>query len=681
LKSLELAICQSILAKLTTTAAEIPKEPQLPWEFQALCRAKSALEDFSAVHGPPKKLLVLTAAGICLALCASSAWSLTETQDTLQLNHPTQQRAETPSDTQVFSLQAPNQGLYLNASGNQTSLLGRYGLTAQDVLKVLAPHLASALGKGLTISLEKVFTTTSSLQEETVHEVYGFKFGAYPLAGASLELHHFRNKLVLLRARLPEYRLPSELFTSSDFISPDALGFTDTDSLKTLSRIAVISDTNGFAAAAWSITRFDRVTKLSSRLVIDAQTGAILSEDQLSFDLQETSPAYAADVYVKNPLDGVLTRLPLTELGSNAWLDGDHFSVYGETPSSPRAKATQRLFSFDPATSVSGIDPSYFDQVQAYYGAMRAYDFFRTKLNYDLGNTKITVYVGAGNSGNASYTPGEKAIRIGRDTESLHNLTRDSDVIAHEFTHHIVAETLSERSGESLILHEGYADYFAESMSGSPYLAPSIRTEEPRYLRTAALDASLRYDDPKVNQRWSAHKLSQLWSAVLWRLRQNLGASAADQLVFASLRYLGPKSGFADAFLSLLNADRDLSPLAINDAEEGVYGQNKCKILDAAVERGFSLYLGDYNGSSCGLDLATLAKNSAANLDKEPSKKKNFPILGQTCGVTGYTAPAPHSKQEYLTFLMMLCLLLGPLLLPVSLATKAAVCKRSRSWI
>jgi hypothetical protein len=532
--------------------------------------------------------------------------------------------AEDRPDVLVLALQKPapaSQDFAALRGGDAAAgLLGGYGLTAADVLRRVAPNLASS--DAVTLQLEHAFTTADG---QTVHEAYRLIFGALPLAGAQLLLHHNKNRLVLVRAELPSFRLPAEPFTAADFVAPAALGFAVAAPWRQTQR-AVIAESGGFPAPAWELVRTDGVTGQGRVLLVDAQTGAVLRDEALGF-----AAAYTGDVYPRNPLQSKLHREPLPGL-TGPRLDGGKLQVYGETSEAARAQPTGGVFSYDPDDG--GTPGKLFEQVQAYYGVERAYRFFRDRFAYDLGKDRVTVYVGAG-SGNAVYTPADHSIRIGRDSDALVNLARDADVVAHEFSHHVIVGSLTSRSGESGILHEGYADYFAYAMSGDPYLAESVQPGSP-YLRTALLPAADRYDDPDV-QQWSAHDLGQLWSAVLWALRDDAGADAADQLAYASVRYLGASSGFADAVLGLLNADRDLFPLPDEAAESGVYGRHKCAIMGAVVDRGFAAYLAGYDGGSCGLDLVQLAKDSHDSLDDGDGEggKGKFRMLGRDCAVVG----------------------------------------------
>ncbi len=552
-----------------------------------------------------------------LVLVPASALALTgqagdeaDRQTSFQLT--TARTAEDHVSTLQWAVPQSPHGFSLAGQG----LLGRYGLTATEVLKELAPHL-----EAVSPRLEK-----SSGHGQTVHEFYALHFGDYPLAGATLNLHHHLNKLAMVRASLPTYRLPAKPFTAQDFVALDALGYGPTEGERQSSR-AVVAESGGFPAPAWEISRFSEATGATSKLLVDAQTGALLSSVQAAFDL--------AEVFEKGPADGKTVTVELPDLPGTGYLDGKRFSVFAPTASDPRVMAPDNQFVFradDPADALS------FDQVEAYYSATRALAWFQQRFGNDGGGAHLTVRINhliAGRSDNALYVPPPEGpeIRIGAGNEVMTNLARDTDVLTHEYAHHVIFEHLKEHAGESGVLHEGTADYFAYAVNGDPNLGESLIPGGP-YLRTAALDADARYD--LVDERRGAHFRGQYWSAVLWSLRQELG-EGFDTVVYNALSYLGPGSGLKDGFLGLLNADRDLNPLDAASPEAGVFGKNKCLILKTGVERGFAAYLEDYEGFDCGLDLAALAQESKALTTPAAVEGKGKPVeftaFGKRCAV------------------------------------------------
>jgi hypothetical protein len=559
-------------------------------------------------------LLALLGAHTALALVGSSlpahGFSLTES---------------TAGEALVVSEQLktpilPASGYMLDGASG-AALIGRYGLTALDVLIALAPHLERA-----TLSVTRVDATGDGA---TVHEAYGLRFGELPIDGAELTLHHHKNRLVMARANLPAARLPDAPPSDTDYLGLADLGFANAGAAT-----KVLAESSGFLAAAWRFADRDPEGGPARELVVDAQTGAVLRETPLTFDL--------ARVFLENSIAGVLTDVELPDLPATGYLDGKYFAVYAPTNAEPRAVAPDQVFDFQPDDPADRI---FFDQVQAYYAATRALSFFRDELGYTPDDIQIPVRINMlvrGRADNALYLmpPEGPELLIGMGNDVLTNLARDVDVIAHEFAHHVIFRSVKLPDGESGILHEGTADYFAYAMSGDPYLGESI-VPGGLYLRTAAQPDTERFDSWPVTK--GTHARAQLWSAVLWDLRTALGDDA-DKLVFASLAYLGRASGLRDAFLALLNADRDIHPLALDGADAGVYGANKCLIMNAGVKRGFAAYLDRLDGLNCGLDLVALGAESRALMDGEElqtrGKGPSLNLFGKSCSVVAASGAA-----------------------------------------
>jgi hypothetical protein len=534
---------------------------------------------------------------------------------------------------------------------SEQDLIGRFGLTAKDVLEELAPHLAEA-----RLVLER-----ASGSGAVVHEYYGLVLGDLPVAGAWLHLHHHANRLSLVRARLPAYRLPPELPGAADFLPLASLGHEFDEGVESVTTRRVIAESGGLPAAAWEVTRTEKRSGRTLLQVIDAQTGAVLSTRTQSFDL--------AEVYAVNPGQGDVVSVELPDLPGTGYLDGRYFTVYAPTAADPRVQAPDGTFVFradDPGDALA------FDQVQAYYSATRALAWFRARFGWDPGEVHIDLRVNVdfgGTLDDARYVPPPVGpeIQIGAGSR-LVNLARDTDVTSHEFAHHVIWETLRSTDGESAVVHEGTADYFAYAINGDPRLAESVVPGKP-YLRTAELPADRRWED--LDDKAGAHVKGELWSATLWRLRLHLGAKA-DQLVYDSLAYLGPESGIRDALIALLNADRDGSPAPAREASEvgaGVipFGEHKCAILEAAVQRGFATFVEDVDGSDCGLDLVQLAADSRARLagrtEEGQGQSMKVTAFGRTCAAvpTSSGATSPAAAAVFLALLLALPLLAGAL--------------------
>lgn len=498
-------------------------------------------------------------------------------------------------DEVVLGLQEEPKGFGLASSD---VLLKKYGVTVQEVVRELAPHLETA-----TAVLQHV-----EAYGENVHEYWDFTFQGLKLHKMYVRMHFNRNQLVMLRAAFPAYRLSASEVEQFEFTPPKDLGFDFDKEREQRFEEKVLANAGGMLAPAWLLRTKNLQTEQISELLIEAQNGAVLeSNTDRTLPLLQT-----ARVFAKGPGDGQIIETTLPDLTGTGHLDGRYFKVYAPDDHSSRVEANGSLLAFDPNQEKDNVS---FDQVQAYYTASRGIEWFTKTLSLAHPPAPIPVRVNAlvrGSPANALFVPPPfgPEIKVGRGNDSIRNLARETDVILHELAHHIIYQHITSDTGEAGILHEGIADYFAYVINGDPYLGETVEVGQP-YLRTAMLPENERFDllDPKKGK----HKAGEIWSALLWQihgdLKEKLG-KGAEKIVYGALPYIGPGGGFKDALLALLNADRDQNPLSPENPEFGIYGQSKCTILAAAVNRGFATFIENLDASSCNLNLSDLAQES-----------------------------------------------------------------------
>ena len=279
---------------------------------------------------------------------------------------------------------------------------------------------------------------------------------------------------------------------------------------------------------------------------------------------------HTAHLYEENSFEDDTQLRDLTNLSSTQ-LDGDNFLVYGFTESAERAISdNEGYFSYTPD------EEELFDQVQTYYSLERAKAFFDQYFP-ELYDSKLKVYTHTSLDNNAMYLPGDEtvadAIYLGtNDNVFMTNLNRDSDVIIHEYAHHIIYQFLTTTYGDSLVLHEGTADFFAFVINNDPHLAETL-LPGASYLRTGDLDEDRAFDDEK--DYLSPHTLGQFWSSLLWDIYTELGE---EGLVFItqSIYLWSTRMEMEDAVLALVEADQQQNE-----------GKNRCKIIKLAINRGF----------------------------------------------------------------------------------------------
>ena len=311
------------------------------------------------------------------------------------------------------------------------------------------------------------------------------------------------------------------------------------------------------------------------------------------------------------------------------------------------AFAADGIFSFAAGTSE-------FDETSIFANTNRTLSWF-LEHSWDKVSTvnRITLIVhaiiSAGDKNNALYQPVDSTnaiIYIGDgDGRVLQNLATDADVVSHEFSHHVIFQTLTSTRGESLVLHEGLADFFTFLRTGDTCLGESIcpegspirctveSTSGNTCLRSA--DNDLRYDSTDLHPE--AHLRGQLISGYMWDM--HVGGDGVDPLSDTDLMTLAlgaiarlPESAkYTDLIAALIQTDNDL------------FGGKHCPgtIWPATVNRGLNIPV---NGNfSCDSSFPlTPAQN-----DSTEEKKSGNNLCGVVPGSRG------NDARSWLTALLL----------------------------
>lgn len=542
-----------------------------------------------------------------------------------------------PSSTIIFAPQFVKSSLTKEESSQPFFLqeekvkLGDSSPDVQNLLLNVAPLL-----KGCR--LEKSRSLTSS-DKKNIHEYYEVYCRESLLYGAFLMLHWRHGTLVMIQGDFPTQRIEEHVFSDleytmapNDFLTAYLLkgrDLEDRDEIFDVNKI-IFFDGKLFKPA-WLIDWFNGHRGIKQRVIVDPLDGAWLQVEDIGFS--------AAKVYEHGPQDQAVISVDLDDLDESGYLDGSYFSVFAPTEYEPRVYGPDGDFEYSPTNE---NDVMNFNEVQAYYGASRALKWFQKKFSFEMDESLIIrLYPSNSYSVNESgYSPpgfGGPMIEIGiGDGQKYANLARDTDVMTHEFSHHVLFRHLKYSTGQTGVLHEGFADYFAYAINGDPYLGETIKPGAS-YLRTALQSKDLRFDDPRISQE--AHVLGEVWSALLWDMREQIG-SDMDYIAYHALPYMSARAGYQEAIIGLLNADRDLYPLVSSDADYQAFGIHKCEIIEAAVARGLATYIENVDGVSCKLELASLANESRAYTEAHTEKKKkgktiNLNLGGKPCAVIG----------------------------------------------
>ncbi|WP_436535515.1 M4 family metallopeptidase [Actinoplanes sp. HUAS TT8] len=333
-----------------------------------------------------------------------------------------------------------------------------------------------------------------------------------------------------------------------------------------------------------------------------AQQAAALAADGKAAAPTATKPHPAAGggtgsvVGQGTTLHGATVALPLVKSDTGSYLmkDQSHKVPAGTTVPITTWDARGRdyyelgggqwpegLAPFASPSAQLGADLTEAGAVDAAWDAAKVFEWYQSKLgrnSLDGAGMPIDSIVGITYGGNPwvnAYWDGTRMVYGSGDDEYL-PLAADPDVVGHEMTHGVVEHTASlVYAGQPGALNEAIADYFGNAIdvdaSGTSMTDPQAsliggdlcRTLAParcalRDLDDGATTADFQHliDIPSMDDG-GVHLNSTIVSGALWDLRQALGKTVADRIVYRAVTdYLTPMSDFVDARDAVLASAR-----------------------------------------------------------------------------------------------------------------------------
>ncbi len=227
-----------------------------------------------------------------------------------------------------------------------------------------------------------------------------------------------------------------------------------------------------------------------------------------------------------------------------------------------------------------------FDAAMAYFHIDRMQRYLQGLGFANVVHRSIPVNLHATTEDNSFYSPTTRALNFG---DGGVDDAQDADVISHEYGHAIQDSQVPGFgvTTEGGTLGEGFGDYWQAAMSANQGNADIFNT------CFAEWDTSAVSDDPlpclrDVDHPWTVdeavnecggreiHCVGQAWANLLWTIRKQLGGATGDRLAVQSQFSYAIESGFRDASLALLFADRQLNG-----------GANRAFLQNLLVARGF----------------------------------------------------------------------------------------------
>jgi len=347
----------------------------------------------------------------------------------------------------------------------------------------------------------------------------------------------------------------------------------------------------------------------------------IVKLEKLAFDVTGK-----LTVFESNPKSAVLKTYEM-ELDGDYRLNNDFFTT--NTNTVERARSAGHVFEYDPTDY-------RFQEASAFVHVALMFEYFR-ELGYEWKGPKplemkLHVIVNSSKN-NALYQPaegvptGKPTISIGDgDGVVLQNLPLDSDVVSHEFSHHVIYRTLTSVQDESLVLHEGLADYFSNARTGDSCLGESICPGnslacwiKSECLRSA--DNSLNFSSDTY-EKLESHLKGQIVSGYLWDLHAENEIPSEDvtKLAYEAVALFVSNSGIRDFLLATFIADAT--------EFDGKYCK---KLYVSAVERGFDELLTDI---SCDTGVKSWGVPSGRDSNSGPPSQRKKSSTGGffSCG-------------------------------------------------
>lgn len=494
---------------------------------------------------------------------------------------------------------------------------------------------------------------------------YKFSVDGFPLCQFQVKAHESIHGSVTILGNMPDVSIEKN-FSMRDWpLADDAFGLVqDTrydhdiiEPLKLRSKKACLwIDDNSQLVPVWQLT----VSADHLEYIAVADLNDVYSFEKGFFHVDGT-----ARIYPNNPLDEATEDFTVTNLQPNSdgevLVENDKFITLLDTDIYDYYRAVEVSSDTHPYLFAPETSDDSFAEVSLFTNANRALDWFVSHGYTNFGDEAIRIVVHAelsgGDTNNALYQPGSSfpTIFVGNgDGLILQNLALDYDVVAHEFGHHVVYHSIKQIKQESLVLHEGLADFFTFAKTGNACLGESICPEssticaiQNQCLRTAEND--LAYDDPDLPAQ--AHLQGQFISGMLWDLIHEDGIDSATvvEMVIKAIDLFVTDSGYQHLILALLMVD-----------EANYEGKNCQTIYNRALERGLEEVISEFD---CSL-ISTLVESSGglSSVTGEDQVTETTETTSATksssnnwCGAIGVSAHASSS----VLFLLALPLLIG----------------------
>lgn len=207
---------------------------------------------------------------------------------------------------------------------------------------------------------------------------------------------------------------------------------------------------------------------------------------------------------------------------------------------------------FEPSIALT---PELQTELQSSFDSFQAY---LAKVGYQSQTGHVLIFVDPTLKDNVYYDGKRNRIVLGEP------LAKDTDAVFREYAHHALLARTGLHGGGSMTneqqaVESGLADYFACSFNNDPLFGERSIHLFRRYpgfegksaIRNLSNDRT--FDEVAANPE--IHNVGEIWGGAFWELRERLGQTVADKLLFATwvaLRSSDTHGGFGVAFVKML---------------------------------------------------------------------------------------------------------------------------------
>lgn len=328
------------------------------------------------------------------------------------------------------------------------------------------------------------------------------------------------------------------------------------------------------------------------RCFVNASNGQTLYCEDILMRTQGLANVYPIDPENSNRTEVTIYRL--TPPGYE--LDGTYVTVGNANLEEGDAYSEDSDFRFSPPW-YTVYDPTHFDEANVYYHVDKFAHEYLPTIGFAGIEQQIVAIV---HEATDNAYGGLNGLLFGAGIDNFWDIAKKDDIIYHEYTHAVTEYIGLEHSGESNAMNEGYADYFAASYTNDHIFGEWVTKHSCcTHMRTLQSDPNdYNYDNYSNPPHYPVdpnpyntlpYRRSMIWSGTLWDLREAIGQSTADALIYQGLEFVNGFATFEGGRYGILQADLILEGGANQNIIKDVFDTRGINYVAPLPPTGFSV--------------------------------------------------------------------------------------------